>query len=166
MERIARGLTWISAILKKHNIPFQITGGLAAHAYGATRPLNDIDIDIPEDRFQEIIPEVEPYIIEGPERFKNSVWDIYVITLNYHGQEIDIGGAYTTRIRDEKTHVWHDLKADLATAETRNIFGIEVPVVNRQDLIEYKSWLALPNDHQERDVREIQPTTLPINTPD
>lgn len=156
MDKITRGLKWISTILNNHKIPFQVTGGLAAHAYGATRPINDIDIDIPEDRFQEIIEEVRPYITEEPARIVSSVWDVYVMTLNYDGQEIDIGGAYTTRIKDEKTGIWHDAKADLTTAEIESVFGIEVPVVRKQDLIEYKSWLALPNDHQEQDIKEIQ----------
>lgn len=156
MDKIAHGLKWITDILKKHAIPFQITGGLAAHAYGATRPIHDIDIDIPEDRFQEIIEEVKPYITEGPTRFVNNAWDIYVMTLDYNGQEIDIGGAYTTRIKDEKTSIWHDVKTDFATVETRNLFNTDVPIINKHDLIEYKSWLALPNDHQEQDVREIR----------
>lgn len=156
MDKLVNGLEWISGILRKHDIPFQITGGLAAHAYGATRPINDIDIDIPEDRFQEILEEVNPYIIYGPTRYTENVWDVFVMTLNYHGQEIDLGGAYTTRIRDPKTGIWHAAKADLRTAETKNILGLEIPVVNKKDLIEYKSWLALPGNHQERDVKEIQ----------
>ena len=156
MNKTANALKWISTILKNHNIPFQVTGGLAAHVYGATRPINDIDIDIPEDRFHEIIEDVRPYVTEEPTRIVSSVWDVYVMTLNYHDQEIDIGGAYTTRIKDEKTGIWHDAKANLATADIKNIFEIEVPVVNKHDLIEYKSWLAMPNDHQEQDIKEIQ----------
>ena len=156
MDKLTNGLKWISDILKKHRIPFQITGGLAARAYGATRPINDIDIDIPEDRFEEIIEEVRPFLVHGPVRHVDTVWDVYVLTLDYHGQEIDIGGAHTTRIKDEKTGAWHDAKADLTTSETKNIFGVEVLVVSKKDLVEYKTWLALPGDHQEQDVKEIQ----------
>ena len=155
MEKLASALQWITDILKKHQIPFQVTGGLAAHAYGATRPINDIDIDIPEDRFPEILDEVRPYIIDPPTRYHNKVWDVYLMTLHYLGQEIDIGGADTTRIMDEKTNIWHEAKANLTKTEIKNVFGIEVPVVRREDLIEYKSWLALPGDHQEQDVKEV-----------
>ena len=162
MEKISKGLRWIVDILHRHNILFQITGGLAAYAYGATRPINDIDIDIPEDRFDEIIENVKEFIVDGPARVKNSVWDVYVLTLNYHGQEIDIGGAYTTRIKDEKTGLWHDAKADLSTAVIKNIFGVDAPIVGKDDLIEYKNWLALPGDHQERDVKEMHDNSLSV----
>ena len=156
MDQLTNGLKWIADILKKHDIPFQITGGLAAHAYGATRPINDIDIDIPEDRFAEIFDEIKPCLVEGPARTPNPVWDVFAVTMDYHGQEIDIGGAYDTRILDVKTGIWHDAKANFATAEIKAIFGIDVPIVNKDDLIEYKSWLAIPGNHHEQDIREIQ----------
>ena len=49
MKNIKAALIWITNILKKHQIPFQISGGLAAIAYGASRSLADIDIDIPDN---------------------------------------------------------------------------------------------------------------------
>lgn len=76
------------------------------------RPLNDIDLDIPEERFLDILEDVRPYIVEDPMRFKNVVWDVFTMSLEYHGQEIDIGGAYTTRVFDRKTGVWHDAAAN------------------------------------------------------
>lgn len=47
------------------------------------------------------------------------------------------------------------------TAVNRTLFGLEVPVADRGDLIAYKTWLSAPGDeqepgeHQERDVRGI-----------
>ena len=156
MNKIASALEWISKILNKHQIPWQLTGGLAAHAYGSTRPINDIDIDIPEDRFAEILDEVKPYITDAPCRIDNPVLDVYAMTLEYQGQEVDIGGAYETRVKDLKTGIWHTVKVDLDNVEQKNVFGVEVPVVNKQDLITYKQWLAVPGNHQEQDIKEIQ----------
>lgn len=160
MDKLERGLRWITGILNGHRIPFQLTGGLAAHAYGATRPIHDIDLDIPEDRFDDILDEVRPYIILSPKHYRDKVWDLKLMTLNYLGQEIDLGGAYATRILDEKTGEWHDCRADLAATRPMTVAGVTVPVVDKRELIEYKSWLALPGDHQEQDVREIRAAAI------
>lgn len=41
----------IVATLDKSNIPYEVTGGVAALFYGARRPLYDIDIDIHKTDF-------------------------------------------------------------------------------------------------------------------
>lgn len=87
MKNPKKAFRWIINILKKHQVPFQITGGLAAQAYGSKRPLNDIDIDIPEDRFNEIVPNVKDYITYGPAHFIDERWDLFLLTLNYQRSE-------------------------------------------------------------------------------
>lgn len=77
------------------------------------------------------------------------------MTLEYQGQEIDVGGAYETRVKDLKTDLWHKVKVDLDNVERKQLFGIEVPVVNKEDLMTYKQWLAMPENHQEQDVKEM-----------
>src|SRR5579872_2437385 len=99
-------LKWITDILKKLGIPFQISGGLAARAYGATRDLIDIDIDIPEDKFGVVQAKVSEFIIFGPSRLKTANWDLLLITLNHHGQEIDLSGTDTTKIFNKTTGKW------------------------------------------------------------
>lgn len=135
-------LIWISDILKKHQIPFQITGGLAAIAYGASRPLADIDIDIPDDQFDRIIVDVRSYIIFGPERFKNDKWDLMLMTLNYQGQEIDLSGADSVRIFNEKTDEWILLNENLLTAPRKSVFDLDLPIIPLKNLIYYKKILA------------------------
>lgn len=155
---IEKALCWIVQILQKHYIPFQITGGLAARAYGATRPINDIDVDIPEERFEELAAEVKPYIVYGPAQFKDKVWDVLLMKLNYYGQDIDIGGAYKVKLCDELTGIWKDLPADFSKAEQRELFGLLVPVVNRDELAEYKKIVyagGLGGEHQKEDVESI-----------
>lgn len=61
-----KAFKWIVGILEKHDVPFQVTGGLAARVYGSTRALNDIDIDISDDDLDKIFPDVEEHIIFGP----------------------------------------------------------------------------------------------------
>src|SRR3990167_5068683 len=109
MNNAKEALIWITNILRRYSIPFQIAGGLAVRAYGSTRELMDIDIDISENDFEKIINEVKPFIIFGPAQFKDDKWDLFLLTLNYMGQEIDLSGAYTIKIYNNNTHVWEKI---------------------------------------------------------
>lgn len=80
-SKVIEALQWIVGILEKHNVPYQISGGFAARLYGATRPINDIDIDIAHDGFEKILPEVREYIFFGPADYKDEKWDIYEMQL-------------------------------------------------------------------------------------
>lgn len=142
MKNTKAALIWITNILKKHQIPFQITGGLAAIAYGANRPLADIDIDIPDNRFDLIINDVKPYIVFGPAHLKSDKWDLMLMTLNYHGQEIDLSGADSTHIYNEKTAKWIKLNENLSEVTQQKIFDLELPVIPIKSLIYYKKILA------------------------
>ena len=140
-NKIQEAFLWIVNILKKRHIPFQIACGLAAISYGVKRDLYDIDIDIPEDLFARIILEVSPYIIFGPARFKDTNWDIYLLTLCYKEQLIDIDGAYQTKIMNAKNGLWEPIKTDFSLTEKIKIYGEMVPVISRSELIKYKTIL-------------------------
>jgi hypothetical protein len=147
-------LIWITNILNKNNIPFQITGGLAARVYGAKRPLEDVDIDIPEDKFDLIKIEVANFITFGPKNFKSEKWDLLLMTLNYEGQEIDLSGAYHAKIFNESTGTWHKLTEDLSNVVIKEMFGLQLPVIPCNALLVYKKMLAREVDLI--DIREIQ----------
>lgn len=146
MKSTKEALIWITSIIQKYNIPFQICGGLAVRAYGSTRPLADIDIEIPEDSFIKIQDEVSSYITYGPAQYKSERWDLYLMTLNYYGQEIDLSGAYTTKIFCMTDKVWKRLGVDLFNANYLNLYGISLPVISRDALIAYKKILVRPVD--------------------
>jgi hypothetical protein len=55
MSAIKRALDWVIPILKEQKAPFHITGGFAAHLYGATRVVNDIDIDLPTSHLNQLL---------------------------------------------------------------------------------------------------------------
>lgn len=146
MISVSTPLEWITKILTKHKIPYQIAGGLAVRAYGSTRPLQDIDIDIPEEDFDKIIEDVREYITFGPDRFNDETWSLYLMTLNYRGQDIDICGAYKTRIYNKLCGTWDKIITNLSRVTYLDIDGLTLPVIPRDELIAYKKVLARPVD--------------------
>ena len=141
-NKLENALKWIIAILQRHDVPFQISGGLAANIYGAKRPVNDIDLDVPEDKMELLLPDIQQHITFGPAQYKDKKWDLKLITLNYDGQEIDIGGAFETKIFDEQNKAWKLFPAKFETARTHTIYGMPVPVSDPADIIKYKKLLC------------------------
>ncbi len=146
MSNVKEALIWITNIIKKHDIPFQIAGGLAVQAYGSVRKLIDIDIDIPEEAFEKIKNEVSSFIVFGPNQFKDQNWDLFLMTLDYQGQEIDLSGAYNTKIYDKTKQYWVKITTDFSRAQYKNIYGVSLPVIAREELIAYKKILGRPVD--------------------
>lgn len=90
----------------------------------------------------------------GPDHYVDEKWDLQLTTLNYKGQEIDIGGAFDTKIFDDLNKTWVHCPADFETAQNHRVFGIQVPVVAPRDLIEYKKLLI--GEHQKQDIAAVQ----------
>lgn len=152
MTLTATAFHFIIDILEKHRIPYKISGGLAARAYGSTRELADIDIDVPDECLPIIAKEVEHYIVFGPARYQDENWNLNLITLNYHGQDIDISGN-SAQIYNQQTGSWEEHASDLAVFEWKELFGRRVPVESKQCLINYKTKLGRPVDIE--DVRQL-----------
>ena len=128
--------------MEKHKIPFQISGGLAAKIYGSPRKLADIDIDIPKYKFIDIIAEVKDYIVWGPKRYKDKNWDVFMMTLKYANQKIDISGGPVESIFDEKKRCWVNDRINFSNRDVKKIFGMFVPIITKRELIDYKKKIA------------------------
>ncbi len=142
-------LRWIVGLLNTHSIPFQISGGFAARLYGSSRELADIDIGIPDDRFEELYPEVKEYITFGPVRYLDEEWDLKLMTLKYKNQEIDIAGEDDIKIFDKANNVWVSARRDLSISEQIEVFGLTVPVIPKADLVAYKKKLMREVDQAD-----------------
>jgi hypothetical protein len=129
---------WIIHILQKHDIPFQIKGGFASRLYGVKRDLADIDISIPEDRYEDLIPYVKEFIVYGPEQYKDDEWDLKLMTLTYKDQDIDIAGAYEKKNFDKVNQKWVPTPHNLDNSVYMEVYGLNVPVITKEDLIAYK----------------------------
>jgi len=149
-QKVIEALRWIIGILDARKIPYQLSGGFAARLYGSPRELHDIDIDVPEKHFPDILPEISEYITFGPARFQDGKWDCELITLNYHGQDIDLSGAETMRMSDKARTRILDWPADLSAALKMNVENLEVQVIHPRNLARYKK--KLDGDHQQIDI--------------
>ena len=138
MRKTKEALYWIVWLLRSHHIPFQITGGLAANIYGSTRPLADIDIDLPDKDLFDLLPEVKKYIIYGPEHYKDGAFDMLLVTLKYKGQDIDLWWCSDEQIYNNKHKHWENLQVNLAKVTKKKMFGLVVPVIPKASLIAYK----------------------------
>lgn len=156
VNRVKRALDWIIPLLKSKEIPFHITGGFAAHLYGADRAVNDIDIDLPTACLNALLPEVAPYVESPAQRYRDSTWDLYVCTLNYHGQIIDLTGDSEAFIRDKTTGNWDLLRSDFHDVVLVEACGHLLPLQNPQDLMSYKRKIGYEESKHMEDAEVVQ----------
>jgi uncharacterized protein len=74
-------LRWLVSLLNFHDVPYQIVGGLAAQAYGATRPLVDIDLYMPFEQSQAALAEMRPFLVRQPLPHLSQSWDLVYLAL-------------------------------------------------------------------------------------
>jgi hypothetical protein len=146
VKKTESAFKWIVGILRGNEIPFQISGGFAARLYGSTRPLFDIDIDIPERCFETIIPDIKDFIVFGPKRFRDDSWDLLLITLKYENQEIDISGCDTINLFNPEKQLWIPYPENLDDVEEMEVYGENCPIITKKHLIEYKNIIKRPTD--------------------
>lgn len=144
-------LKWVVEILEKHRVPFVVTGGLAAKTYGSKRALFDIDLDIPDDRFSDLLEDAKPYIISGPASYQDEHWKLFAMTLQYDGWNIDLSGAESAQTFDQKTGKWIPCPTDLSHFELCEIDGIKIPVMSKDDLVAYKRLVGRDTDLSDID---------------
>lgn len=63
-----QALSWIVEVLRRAEVPFQVVGGLAARAYGAKRPLADLDFYVPTSRLDDVADATAAYVSRLPSR--------------------------------------------------------------------------------------------------
>lgn len=129
---------WIIKLLKKNNIEFRITGGLASKIYGSDRPLSDIDIEISNKDIVKIKNHIKEYVIYGPKRYKDNEFDLLLMTIKYKGQEMDICGIDSQKIFDKNNKKWVKEKIDLKKYKKKKVFDHFVPIIPLEELINYK----------------------------
>ena len=149
MRRTRYALNWIVKLLRKHKIPFQISGGFAANIYGSNRSLADIDIEVSDKDVLNIQKSVKKYIIYGPMRYRDKEWDLLRMTLKYKNQEIDICGIDSQNIFDRQTKKWTKRKIDLPKSTRKKVYNLIVPIIPIKNLMSDKKKISRDVDIQD-----------------
>ncbi len=150
-QKIGQALGWIVSLLNRYSIPYQMCGGLAAKAYGATRPLVDIDMyaalqDAPHSR--PFMDEVQPYLIREFTPYLSASWDIRYFALNYQGVQIEIAESTASpRFYNHRDGRWEDQVIDFTASTLVFVYGVEVAIMPKDELLAYKSMLDREVDH-------------------
>jgi hypothetical protein len=153
-QQTVKALEWIIEIFNRLDINYQISGGFAGKVFGSKRELHDIDIDISENNFKKILPEISKYIIYGPTRYKDAKWDLELITLNFNGQEIDISGVESMLISNKERTKWLSSHVDFSKVLEIDLNGIKLKIINPKDFVQYKK--ELDGEHQAEDIKVAQ----------
>jgi hypothetical protein len=142
---------WIVNILQNKKIPFRVSGGLAARVYGSKRALGDIDIEIPDKNFGDILDEVKDYMVFGPtRRIIDDAFEVYLLRLNYAGQDIDLCGSESMNVHSKTSDEWlPEETSDFNENLVREIFGVSTPVISKKELVEYKKKISRDIDLED-----------------
>jgi hypothetical protein len=153
-QRIGTALSWIISLLARHGVPYQIVGGLAAQAYGATRPLVDIDLYVPYEQAQAALEEIRPSFVREPLPHLSPSWDLVYLALAYQGMYMEIGDSSANpRFYNRRDQRWESQPIDYARSNILTLYGVEAAVMPKAELIAYKAMLDREVDHQ--DIQEM-----------
>lgn len=131
--------------LNKNNIPFQVSGGLAAIFYGSDRDLYDIDIDIYKKDIPKIRKLFKSHIIKDYYNLVDEQFDIWLLTLMIDGVLVDISQV-------EEAHVFQKdgtktkMDSDISQAKYMEYDGLQIPVQDKEKLIAYKKIIGRKTD--------------------
>ncbi|MDX1646919.1 MAG: YdeI/OmpD-associated family protein [Longimicrobiales bacterium] len=141
--RGAAALHWIIGLLDEQQIPYQIVGGLAARAYGARRPLADIDIYVPDEGALDAIGSAaEGHLVATPRRHRDAHWDLTFLELRPHGWTVELAAASSARVWDRRVQTWRPAEIRFELGEERTAAGVDLLVMPRRQLVDYKNGLG------------------------
>ena len=147
--RVGRALVWIEGVLDRLDVPRQYVGGLAARAHGATRPLRDIDLYVPDEALPRIADAMSAYLLRHPVTYEDDDWSLVFLRAEYQGQAVEVAGSDSARYFDNGAGEWRDVEVDYDAGIPTEIEGVEVPVMPADALAAYKSALDREVDRED-----------------
>ena len=143
----------IVGILRENNILFQVNGGLAAIAYGANRPLYDIDLDVRQADIKKVELLFKGHIKKSLHHVTNSHFDVWLLVLSVDGVEVDISQIEESYIINSSSKKVK-MNIDLANVTHISINGIDLPIEPKDELIMYKKIIGRDTDLKDIELIE------------
>jgi len=137
-DRAAEVLAWLSDLFRDKGVRYAAAGGLAARSWGATRPLVDLDFFVHAEDLDRLAADLAPYIVQPLTALKDDHWDLRFMRLEYTGIPLELSVAEHARYRESATGEWHDMCPTFDECPERGVLGVEVRIMDREDLLEYK----------------------------
>jgi hypothetical protein len=142
-------LRWISDLMGRIGVPFQAVGGLAARAYGATRPLVDLDFYVPTSRLVDVAALAGALVVRTPTPYADDHWDLTFMKIQYGDWMIELGGADEARYFDQLARCWREADIRFHRSVPRVMCGVSVPVMPLDQLVAYKRRLDRAVDQED-----------------
>ncbi|MTJ00471.1 MAG: hypothetical protein FH752_17845 [Marinobacter adhaerens] len=154
LRRYESAAKWIFSLLRDRNIPFLICGGLAARGYGSQRDLHDIDLFVPGEHFSSVVQAGQQFISKAAAHRQEEGWDLTYVQFKYEGVKVEVGNANGAQIFDAGNETWVPLNIDFSRYATVQLLGLNLPLMLKDDLVQYKTALSRPVDIE--DIRAIR----------
>jgi hypothetical protein len=139
-------------LLQENNIVFQISGGLAAIAYGSERPLCDIDIIVDKDDIAKAQKLFKEHIVEDFRKYEDEHMEIWGLSLEINNVDVDITQAQEAYYKNKKG-IKTKFGSDLSKVVLMTVEGIQLPIESKEDVIAYKK--AMARDVDLEDLEQI-----------
>lgn len=137
----------LSTAFSNAEIGWVAIGGLAAIAWGAKRPLADIDIQVQQDDMLRVRELFKNYIETDLRHYRTERWDIKQMILVFDGVTVDVCQAEEFYVLNDNTK--HLVPVTIHKAVFTALEGITIPVMPKNDLINYKQKLLREVDQED-----------------
>ncbi len=137
-DRAAEALGWLIDLFRDRNVRYAAAGGLAARAWGASRPLVDLDFYVAGEDLERLESELAPYVSSPLTQIESDHWSLALLKLEYGGVPLELSVAEGARYRDATSGAWLDASPDFDASGERTVLGVRLRVMDRDELLACK----------------------------
>ena len=159
VEPAGAALRWVRELLGSARIPFLVAGDAAAAAHGAApapvardaalpAAAGGIEIFVAAADLPQLLRLAEAHVAEAPWRRRDERWDRIAVGLEHGRTRITVSLVEAARVRDAATGAWVDAAVDLDAPVARTVWGVTVPVMAWERLVEIERRLGRTLDRR------------------